>query len=89
MTSTDSEASGRSAVDVCPDCGRTTTADAGEIRGWERCIRTGTHSCEIVAAAYQRGRRDGIDEGVALVKSYIDMWPTDVDAAAEKAKGQR
>lgn len=73
-------------ADVCPDCGR--PSERGEHEGMSWCIVRGSHSCMIVADAYRRGRRDGIDEGVALVKSYIDMWPTDVDAAAEKAKGE-
>lgn len=73
-------------ADVCPDCGRPT--ERGEHEGMSWCIVRGSHSCTIVAAAYQRGRRDGIDEGVRIAKSYIDMWPTDVDAAARKAKGE-
>lgn len=73
-------------ADVCPDCGR--PSERGEHEGMSWCIQRGSHSCTIVAAAYQRGRRDGIDEGVRIAKSYIDMWPTDVDAAAEKAKGE-
>lgn len=86
-------------ADVCPDCGRP-TINAAE-HGWAACIRRGSHSCEIVAAAYQRGRRDGIDEGVRIAKAYaraVDIpcgvisyagvkWDR-VDAAAEKAKGE-
>lgn len=48
-------------ADVCPDCGR--PSERGEHEGMSWCIVRGSHSCMIVADAYQRGRRDGIDDG--------------------------
>lgn len=72
-------------ADVCPDCGRPT--DRGEHEGMSWCIVRGSHSCMIVADAYQRGRRDGIDEGVRIAKA-LDVLSMLGDAAAEKAKGE-
>ncbi len=87
-------------ADVCPDCGR--PSERGDHEGMSWCILRGSHSCEIVRAAYRRGRRDGIDEGVAIAKrearlheGHVDPlcmaseieWD-DVDAAAAKAKGE-
>lgn len=49
----------------CPDCGRPVpSGDAGvvlqDVHLW--CWRNDGDECRAAAAAYQRGRRDGIDE---------------------------
>ena len=83
--------------DVCPKCDLCGT----DLYPGLSHARDGV-ACAIIRAAYQRGRRDGIDEGVAIARASIVVreyhcdyscgdteidW-TDVDAAAEKAKGE-
>lgn len=51
----------------CPKCKRPIDTEAAP--GWESCIRTGNHSCNIVAAAYHRGIARGVE--IAKSNTYI------------------
>lgn len=80
-------------TDVCPKCGRPNAETYPAPK--DACI--GGRGCQLVSRYYQRGRRDGIDEGVKTAKDHAGIaWCCDVDAGicwsnvdaeAEKAKG--
>lgn len=65
-------------TDTCPKCGRPKAIDIDDaFLGQDTCSDgvpgVDDPSCrEIeVASAYQRGRRDGIDEGVRIAKEHV------------------
>lgn len=79
---------------VCPKCGRERD-DSGVFMALLSCPGEDDPVCFVVAAAYQRGRRDGIDEGVRLAKEWVEVEELhgheyvnfeNVERKAEKAK---
>lgn len=88
-------------TDVCPKCGRPQGDALNREPGpWFRCEahigdEIDAAYCDQVAAAYQRGRRDGIDEGVRIAKEWVEVEELhgheyvnfeNVERKAEKAK---
>lgn len=74
---------------MCPKCGRPKATEYPAPK--EACI--GGRGCQLVSRYYQRGRRDGIDEGVQIAKErhVIDNAEVNwigVEAEAERAKAQ-
>lgn len=86
-------------TDVCPKCGREIDLEFPDTYMFA-CGVEGGETCRLFEDAYQRGRRDGIDEGVKIAKMRVVVrhymqWPegewtnvswSKVDAEAEKAK---
>lgn len=70
-------------METCERCGRAMSNDVS--LGWERCIKSGNHSCVVVRAAYLRGVRAGVQvskENVRVADVRFD-W-SDVDRAIEE-----
>lgn len=84
---------------TCPKCGMAYPDETVTYFGRGKYCDS-DDECAAVASAYQRGRRDGIDEGVRIAKTsavirHYMKWPegewtnidwSDVDSEAEARK---
>ena len=61
-------------TDTCKNCGRPRwPAGALSAPHMVHCWQEGGRECDGYAAGYQRGRRDGIDEGVRIAKERAEL----------------
>jgi len=71
-----------------PQCGRERD-DSGVFMALLACPGEDDPVCFVVASAYQRGRRDGIDEGVQIAKDRLNIYYEEVDWVAVDAEAER